>query len=479
MYAHWNEATYRVTYNANGGTINPTYKDMLYFDETYGDLATPTRAGFVFVGWYTESGDGTLVNSSTSAINKTSHTIYAHWNAAQYRVTYDANGGTVSPTYKDMSYFDETYGELATPTKTGYTFAGWYTAVSGGTAVISTTSITNNTGHTIYAHWNVATYTLTYNCNGGSGSTSSSSHTYGVSSSLSSNGCYKVTTGATGMVYYVSAWRTSGSQTTINVGTSITTQFSSNTTLYAVWSNLFTLTGNYEVINDANGNWRVKIKGASGATYGDASIKFNKATTIDIFAVGGGGGGGTWVGGVSAGGGGGGAYSQTKLNKAVTATTYPIYIGAGGAGGISSSTSETTAIAAKNLGSSGEASTAFTITSNGGVGGGCGSTSTWYYGGTGGSAGGNSGANGTDGVYEFNESSSGVRYAAGGGGGDAYYGGNYIGRGLGGAGGGGDGGLNYGQGSPGTTNTGSGGGGAHPSNAGSGGSGIVVIRNHR
>ncbi len=53
---------------------------------------------------------------------------------------------------------------LATPTRAGYTFKGWFTATSGGTQITSATSITAN--QTIYAQWTANNYTVTYNYNG-------------------------------------------------------------------------------------------------------------------------------------------------------------------------------------------------------------------------------------------------------------------------------------------------------------------------
>ena len=47
-------------------------------------------------------------------------------------LTFDANGGTVSPASISAKY-DSTIGPLPTPTRTGYTFTGWYTASNGGT----------------------------------------------------------------------------------------------------------------------------------------------------------------------------------------------------------------------------------------------------------------------------------------------------------------------------------------------------------
>ena len=67
-----------------------------------------------------------------------------------YTLTYNANGGSVSPGSKTLNKGAQ-YGNLPTPTRSGYTFNGWYTQASGGSKVSSSTTINANT--TIYAHW--------------------------------------------------------------------------------------------------------------------------------------------------------------------------------------------------------------------------------------------------------------------------------------------------------------------------------------
>lgn len=75
-------------------------------------------------------------------------------------VTYDYGGATdgnseASKTVRSGG----TYGELPTPTKTGYTFSGWYTAASGGSKIESTTPVSNTSNHTIYARWTTCAHT--------------------------------------------------------------------------------------------------------------------------------------------------------------------------------------------------------------------------------------------------------------------------------------------------------------------------------
>ena len=62
--------------------------------------------------------------SSTDVVQPKNHTLKAVWEANTYTVTFDANGGSVSTASKQVA-FDSPYGELPTPTRTGYTFKGW------------------------------------------------------------------------------------------------------------------------------------------------------------------------------------------------------------------------------------------------------------------------------------------------------------------------------------------------------------------
>ncbi|MCM1507959.1 MAG: InlB B-repeat-containing protein [Ruminococcus flavefaciens] len=83
-----------------------------------------------------------------------------------FTVTFNANGGSVSPTSKTVTY-NQNYGDLPTPTRTGYTFAGWFTSADGGTQITSGTQVNLTANQTLYAHWTANQYTLTVNPNGG------------------------------------------------------------------------------------------------------------------------------------------------------------------------------------------------------------------------------------------------------------------------------------------------------------------------
>lgn len=184
-YAQWtaNIRSYTATFNGNGGgTPSPSTITKTYGSEL-GTLPTCSRTGYTFLGWYTASSGGTKISSTTKITGTV--TYYAQWSINSYTLTYDVNGGNaVSPASKSVQY-GSAYGTLPTPTRAStaqysYTFAGWYTAATGGTQVTANTTMgAGNT--TIYAHWTATTrsYTINYQTTYGSLNRTSQSVAYG------------------------------------------------------------------------------------------------------------------------------------------------------------------------------------------------------------------------------------------------------------------------------------------------------------
>ena len=92
--------------------------------------------------------------------------MYAIWTQNKYQVTFNTNGGS-SVENKEVTY-DLAYGSLPSTTKTGYTFAGWYLDnETFKNKIEETTKVTTPNNHTLYAKWDIITYKITYNLNGG------------------------------------------------------------------------------------------------------------------------------------------------------------------------------------------------------------------------------------------------------------------------------------------------------------------------
>ena len=162
---YWTPNRFDVTFDANGGRFgaagSTTWSEQQITDTIYALPSTePTMSGWVFDGWWTEKASGTEVKYMTVVTLTHAHTLYAHWRplGEEMTVTFNPNGGSVSPTSKTVTY-DSTYGDLPTPVRTGegytYTFDGWFTDASGGTQVTSATKVPITDAQTLYAHWTV------------------------------------------------------------------------------------------------------------------------------------------------------------------------------------------------------------------------------------------------------------------------------------------------------------------------------------
>ncbi len=224
---------YKLSFYGNG-IVNPSNKYVTY-DSTYGTLHTVTRTGYTFDGWFTESSGGTKVESTTIVNTASAHTLYAHWTANEYTLSFNGNGGSTSNSIQVT--YDSTYGTLPTPTRTGYTFGGWYTLSVGGTKVNDASIVKTANEHTLYAHWTANKYTLSLNGNGGS-TPNSIQVTY--------DSAYGTLPTPTRTGYTFDGWYTESSSGT-KVDTSTIVKMENAHTLYAHWFTdvVYTLSGSY------------------------------------------------------------------------------------------------------------------------------------------------------------------------------------------------------------------------------------------
>ncbi len=149
-------------------------------------------------------------------------------NAPDYQLTYDANGGYVYKENKTIQ-LNKAYGTLATPERAGYTFDGWYTAANGGSKITSSSIVTNQSDITLYAHWTLNKYTLSFNANGGSGTVNSISNiSYATETQIPS---YSLTNGD----YLFLGWSEEKDSSFADYEGGDSIFIESNTTLYAVW----------------------------------------------------------------------------------------------------------------------------------------------------------------------------------------------------------------------------------------------------
>lgn len=78
FYAKWTANEYTVTFDANEGTVTPESKTVTY-DGTYGELPTPKRSGYKFLGWFTDVTGTDKVTEGKKVSITAAQTLYAHW----------------------------------------------------------------------------------------------------------------------------------------------------------------------------------------------------------------------------------------------------------------------------------------------------------------------------------------------------------------------------------------------------------------
>ena len=236
LYAHWTANTYAVKYAPNGGKTTPAQQT-----KTYGvaltlaaaishDPTTPTSYKVTF----NYNGSGQAATSATANVTRT--WAFSKWKASD-GTPYDAKGSykaNAATTMTAQWTTTDATAQVTLPTpnaRTGYTFAGWYTAASGGTSKgAAGAKYTPTAATTLYAHWTPITRTVSFNANGGTGAPSSQTKTYDQALTLSG-------TKPTRIGHTFLGWSTSSTATaaTWGAGGTFSTNITANTTLYAVW----------------------------------------------------------------------------------------------------------------------------------------------------------------------------------------------------------------------------------------------------
>ena len=189
LYAVWIPKNNSIVFNANtADAVTGTMPNQTVAtgETTVLSLNAFVRAGYTFAGWavtaeggvvYADSADYTM---GTSGVN----TLYAVWiSDASWLVTFDSQGGSAvaAQTIKRGNIAENP----PAPTRTGYTFIGWFEA-GFDTSWDFNAPVTKNT--LLYAKWQTITYTLSFDINGGdSGTMSAMPLATGETTALPSN----------------------------------------------------------------------------------------------------------------------------------------------------------------------------------------------------------------------------------------------------------------------------------------------------
>lgn len=151
------EKNYTVTFDPNGGSVSPTSK-AVSAGNLIGELPTPTRDGYTFLYWCTEKEKSGMVVEPNTVTVENDLTLYAIWreNNTTCTVTFDPNGGNVSPTTKTVVK-GSAVGSIPIPVRQGYTFIGW--EAENGSLVLHGNEITVDKDMTLCAVWKADEHT--------------------------------------------------------------------------------------------------------------------------------------------------------------------------------------------------------------------------------------------------------------------------------------------------------------------------------
>ena len=170
--AVWSDTVYTITYDLGGGTVSGGNPVSYTCNTASFTLNNPTKTGYTFGGW---SGTGISGVSSSVTVAKGSmgnRSYVATWTPQTYTITYNLDGGTNSSS-NPRSYTVETESfTLAYPTKSGAVFTGWTGTDIDGASTSVTVSKGSTGNRTYTATWDISTYTITYNLDGGTLETS-------------------------------------------------------------------------------------------------------------------------------------------------------------------------------------------------------------------------------------------------------------------------------------------------------------------
>ncbi|NCB66879.1 MAG: hypothetical protein EOM48_12040, partial [Bacilli bacterium] len=253
---------YSLTFDANGGTsLSMTAKDVVYA-KAYGTLATATRTGYTLAGWNTQAdGNGTEILADMIVGITSPQTLYAKWIANTYSVSFDKQEGGDGTDSLSATY-DSAMPAATAPTRTGYTFGGYYDGTSGtGNQYYNATmqSMRNwdkVNATTLYAKW---VSTVTFDGQDATAEADPAARTVTNTTGTDTVGSLPVAPVKTG--YTFGGWFThiNGGGTEFTAGTEV----NGNLTVYAKWTaNSYTVTFNTQ---DGEGG-----SASVDATYGSA-----------------------------------------------------------------------------------------------------------------------------------------------------------------------------------------------------------------
>ena len=245
LYAVWEIQTFTVDFI---DSLNFTLlgSQTVNYDTSASRPADPSKTGYEFKGWYTDSTCTTEFDFETKITAYTA--VYAKWQAETLTIHFDANGADSGSTTDQTVVFDALPQFLSANefAKTGYDFTGWNTSADGsGTAYYYDTTIRESNWTslrtaatiTLYAQWKIQTFTVSFIDAIDSTEISSETVEYGSTILVPSENPTKAH-------YTFLGWDNSNTNpTSMESAANFATPVTSNVTIWAKWTpDIYTVT---------------------------------------------------------------------------------------------------------------------------------------------------------------------------------------------------------------------------------------------
>ncbi|MBQ3016970.1 MAG: InlB B-repeat-containing protein [Clostridia bacterium] len=234
LYAKWIVNTNKLYLDPNGGegAVDPI--EMVTDSAQYIPAVNTIfyKNGYTFVGW-SKTPTGEVVysdNASYTMGTDAEYTLYAIWKRDTYTITYELDRG-INASNPTSYHVESDTIELLEPTKSGFTFLGWYTDPSMTSGRITAIESGSHGNLVLYAKWSANTYTVTFNPNGGEGTMASQTMKSGEIQNLSENLFFRNDTHPTFL-----GWALTPNGRLVYTNGEAFRMEAADITLYALWS---------------------------------------------------------------------------------------------------------------------------------------------------------------------------------------------------------------------------------------------------
>ncbi|MDR1583387.1 MAG: InlB B-repeat-containing protein [Prevotellaceae bacterium] len=166
LNAKWTAIKYQLKYDLQGGSGGPASPSSVTFKSSILLTPAPEKANYTFKEWNTlPDGKGDSYANETNYIHNYTKdtTLYAQWKGVSRTLEFKAGDGILTGSQTKSVTFGEPVGPLPIPTRTGYTFNGWYDDDIKYDENTLCTTLSETT--LLHATWKVIEYRLIFNKN--------------------------------------------------------------------------------------------------------------------------------------------------------------------------------------------------------------------------------------------------------------------------------------------------------------------------